>query len=177
MARVLVIDDNATVRGLLAALLRAAGHEARVAAGGVEGLRSLRAAGAGVVLCGLLTPDMGGLGLLGALQAEAPGVPVVLVTSGGAVGGLDAADAAALLGAAGVLSRPFGPGEPAEAVRRALARAACAASPTHAPACGRRGCAPAARAVVRAPAPAGGGKRPARRAATRPPSRPPRGSP
>jgi CheY-like chemotaxis protein len=127
MARVLVIDDSDSARALLPALLRAAGHEARVAAGGAEGLAAFCAGGADLVLCDLYMPDMDGLEVLSALRGEAPAVPVVLVT-GGARGGLGVARAAGLLGA-GLLRKPFSRDELAEAVRSALARAAIAAAP------------------------------------------------
>ena len=47
MARILIIDDNETMREGLGATVRRMGHEAVMASSGAEGLRSSRARRAG----------------------------------------------------------------------------------------------------------------------------------
>ena len=119
MARVLVIDDSDVVRALLAALLRAQGHETGVAAGGDAGLASFREAGADLVLCELFLRGLDGLDVLRRLREAAPGVRFVLMAAAGAAQRADLARTAGLLGV-GLLLKPFALCEVADAVRHAL---------------------------------------------------------
>jgi two-component system phosphate regulon response regulator PhoB len=60
MARVLVIEDDHDLRGILQDALVGAGHEVRTAAAGLEGLRLAREQLPDVVLLDLMLPDIGG---------------------------------------------------------------------------------------------------------------------
>lgn len=79
--RVLVVDDDAEIRELLASVLRRRGLTADVAADGAEALDLLRQNIYSVVLLDLLMPNIDGFAVLGELDsALAP--PVVLVITG-----------------------------------------------------------------------------------------------
>src|SRR5665213_479108 len=73
MARVLIIDDNETMREGLGATVRRMGHEAVLAAGGADGLRQVAAAGGrrGVdfVITDLKMDGVGGLEVVSAVRA------------------------------------------------------------------------------------------------------------
>jgi CheY-like chemotaxis protein len=65
MAHVLVVEDDAQVRGILAALLQEAGHEARAVNDGLEAMDALLLVPQPmVVLLDLLMPRMGGGAIL-----------------------------------------------------------------------------------------------------------------
>lgn len=61
--KILVIEDNDDIADTLADLLRAHGHDVRVARNGAEGLELVQAAQPNVVLCDLGLPGMDGLEL------------------------------------------------------------------------------------------------------------------
>jgi two-component system chemotaxis sensor kinase CheA len=84
--KVLVVDDQFTVRELQRSILRASGYRVEVACDGREALRALGAADDfELVVTDLQMPEMDGLALLGAIRAD-PGrasLPVIVVTSRG----------------------------------------------------------------------------------------------
>jgi two-component system cell cycle response regulator len=91
--RVLVVDDSAVVRRLLADRLRRAGCRVSEAVDGVAALDELRRCPAEVVVTDLSMPRLGGLGLLAALRAEEAPPEVVLLTGGGEADGAAAIEA------------------------------------------------------------------------------------
>jgi two-component system response regulator RegX3 len=60
MARMLVIDDEASLRDTLARMLQREGHEVLTAADGVEGFRCWREHGAAVVILDIFALGTGG---------------------------------------------------------------------------------------------------------------------
>ncbi len=84
--KVLVVDDQFTVRELQRSILRASGYSVEVACDGREALDALRAAGDfDIVVTDLQMPEMDGLELLAAIRADPDrsSLPVVVVTSRG----------------------------------------------------------------------------------------------
>ena len=77
-AIVLLVEDDDDSREIMAEVLAVAGYAVRAAASGAEALLAL--GGAEVVITDLGLPGMGGLELARAVRAQAPSVPVVLVT-------------------------------------------------------------------------------------------------
>jgi two-component system, OmpR family, KDP operon response regulator KdpE len=79
MRRVLVIDDEASIRRLYEIALSNLGWEVAQAATGLEGLEAARGFKPDVVLLDLNLPDMGGSELLGRLRGWST-VPVIVVS-------------------------------------------------------------------------------------------------
>jgi EAL domain-containing protein (putative c-di-GMP-specific phosphodiesterase class I)/CheY-like chemotaxis protein len=84
-ASILVIDDEAPLRELIATALRRAGFEPLTAATGNEGLAVIGSRHVDLVVCDVVLPDMSGFDLVTALRARAgrPTLPVVLITGSG----------------------------------------------------------------------------------------------
>lgn len=78
--RVLVIDDDESVRKLVWAVLRREGHEVIQATSGAEGLAELEAGTFDVVLTDKNLGDLNGLELIARVRASHPSLPVVLMT-------------------------------------------------------------------------------------------------
>jgi two-component system, NtrC family, response regulator HydG len=116
MARVLIIDDNETMREGLAATVRRMGHEAMTAAGGAEGMTQLKRRGADFVITDLKMEGGGGLDVLKAVHEIDPACPTMVVTAFGTV---ETAVEAMRLGAFDFLQKPFAP----EVVRLKVERA------------------------------------------------------
>jgi PAS domain S-box-containing protein len=81
--RILVVDDDASVRETLASLLRASGHRVIEADGGAAGLARLATAEVDMVLTDLGMPDVTGWDVAREAKRRRPGLPVVLVTGWG----------------------------------------------------------------------------------------------
>src|SRR5579863_4190928 len=117
MSRVLVIDDDASLRFTLEAVLSDAGLVVETCDGGPTGLAAFDARGADVVLTDLAMPDMDGMQVLERLRASDPSVPVLMLTAHGSE---RVAVAAIKAGAFDYLPKPFDPDELVLAVRRAV---------------------------------------------------------
>ncbi len=116
MSRILVVDDEPTVRELMRAVLEGAGHETVGAADGNEALEALAGGGFDLILTDVMMPGLDGFALLGHVRESHPDVPVVLVT-----GAVDRRHSpTGPQGASGVLYKPFTHAELREAVARAL---------------------------------------------------------
>ncbi|WP_260854414.1 response regulator [Paraburkholderia sp. BCC1884] len=69
-ARLLVVDDNADLREYMSRILRAAGHDVRLAADGQAALEAARAEPPDLVLSDVMMPRLDGFGLLRELRAD-----------------------------------------------------------------------------------------------------------
>ena len=119
---VLVVDDDATARELIADQLRAEGFSIATAAGGLEGLRRAKELRPIAITLDVMMPDLDGWSVLAALRqdAELAEIPVIMVTI------LDEPRRAVALGAAGYLSKPID----RERLRRLVGRFRSPARPT-----------------------------------------------
>ncbi|HQZ64500.1 MAG TPA: SUMF1/EgtB/PvdO family nonheme iron enzyme, partial [Planctomycetaceae bacterium] len=80
---VLVVEDSRTQSVLFRSMLVKAGYRAVMTSNGREALESIRNSPPHVVITDLDLPEMNGLQLLEAVQAEFPNIPVILVTAVG----------------------------------------------------------------------------------------------
>jgi DNA-binding NtrC family response regulator len=104
MARILVVDDKASMRKMLSGALAAQGHEVRAVGSGGEALLALKRQPAALVLTDLRMPGLDGLALTREVRALHPETAVVVMT---AYGSVDTAVEAMRLGAANFLTKPF----------------------------------------------------------------------
>ncbi len=116
---VLIIDDEADVRELVADVLAGLGHSVTVAGGGREGLARFETGRYDLVLTDLGMPDFNGWDVARAVKASRPDVPVLLLT-----GWADAASPADVPRVEGIIKKPFDLKQLAAAVGQALAASA-----------------------------------------------------
>ena len=83
-ARVLVIDDEAMLRGLLRDMLLACGYEADVAEDGATGLMRYQSERYSAVITDFLMPGMDGFEVVDALRTIDPQVRVIMLTGSAA---------------------------------------------------------------------------------------------
>ena len=101
--RILVVDDDESLRWVTQAQLQQSGYEATAAASGREALDRMREDPPDLVITDLMMPGMSGLELLKRIRAEYPEVIVIMVTAFGAV---DTAVEAMKAGAYDYLTKP-----------------------------------------------------------------------
>jgi DNA-binding response OmpR family regulator len=108
MARVMVVDDDVTVREVVVTYLRAAGYDVGEAADGESALAGLRAERADLVVLDLMLPGIDGLEVCRRIRATGNDVPVIMLTALGSetdrVVGLER-------GADDYVTKPFSPRE------------------------------------------------------------------
>jgi DNA-binding NtrC family response regulator len=121
MARILVVDDEIGIRGAIQRALQRAGHEIMLAVDGLEAARAIREVGADLALIDIHMPNMDGMELLITFQAIAPTMPVVVMSGGDRNRRMGLLADATLMGATGILTKPFTLGELRDVVTRALA--------------------------------------------------------
>lgn len=83
MNKILIIDDEPTIRMLLARLLELEGYEVVKAQDRATALHILREQTVQVVLCDVFLPDGNGVDMVGELQQLAPAAKIVLLTAHG----------------------------------------------------------------------------------------------
>ena len=81
--RVLIVDDDESLRESLELVLAAEGFEVVTAADGVAALGRLEASSFDVVLCDVRMPGMDGIELLPQLVRRLPGTPVIMMSAYG----------------------------------------------------------------------------------------------
>lgn len=116
--RVLIVDDEPTVRRSLARVLSAEHFDVLTAEDGAAALSLLQTTRVDVVLLDVMMPGMSGMEVLGRIKKTHADVEVVMMTG---FADIDTAVAAVRQGAYNFLTKPFGP---TEAVAIALAQAA-----------------------------------------------------
>lgn len=116
-ARVIVVDDEPSVRAVLIASLGEGPYEIREAADGVEALELLREHGADLVLSDLIMPRMAGLELLDEAKKLDPDIAFIILTGAGT---MENAIEALRRSADDYLLKPFEVDEVRLSVERAL---------------------------------------------------------
>ena len=107
--RILVVEDDPSVRGLLQTLLSAEGYDVATASDGLAGLVKATSQPPALVLLDLMMPDLGGVRVLEEMRddPELADIPVIVVT-----GKVDAVPGMrSLLGDDNVFLKPFAVGE------------------------------------------------------------------
>jgi two-component system nitrogen regulation response regulator NtrX len=104
VSRILVVDDEESIRRSLDGLLSDEGYRVETAGDGEEGLRRLEAEPPDVVLLDVALPGRDGLEILEAMRRARPGLPVVMMTGHGTI---ETAVRATRLGAFDFLEKPL----------------------------------------------------------------------
>jgi CheY-like chemotaxis protein len=102
--RILLVDDDASLRSVVAETLRGEGYAVDEASDGAEGLEQLRAAPPDLLLLDLAMPVVDGQGLIAAWRAQEhrPDVPIVILSATPTL-----AEAAHEAGVKAILLKPF----------------------------------------------------------------------
>ena len=116
--RILIVDDEPSIRKVLAAHLTRFGYEVDTSPDGADAIRRLGDEPFHVVVSDLRMPNVDGLQLLAWCGTNLPGLPVILMTAHGTV---DTAVEAIKRGAFDYVTKPFDTDELHAVIRKALA--------------------------------------------------------
>jgi two-component system nitrogen regulation response regulator GlnG len=119
-ARILVADDEDSLRWVLEKSLRQAGYDVTAVADGAAAVRAFEAAPFDLVLLDVKMPGLDGLTALGRIRSARPDAQVVMMTAHGT---MDTAIQAMQKGAYDYIAKPFDLDEVVLLVERALAAA------------------------------------------------------
>jgi chemosensory pili system protein ChpA (sensor histidine kinase/response regulator) len=127
-ARILIADDDASVRRLLELMLRKGHYQLAMAPNGFKALEYMQNERPDIVICDLMMPEMDGFEVLRAAKADAKlaHIPIIVVTAAGQQAHVEEA---LRLGAAACVLKPFAQAHFLETVRAALAPLAAIANP------------------------------------------------
>lgn len=123
MARILVIDDDAAIRGSVRRVLERAGYTVREASDGEAGIRQLRTDPVDLVLTDIYMPGEDGFATMRRVRREWPKIKIITMSGGNRAGPADLNAGAAAMGAARTLSKPFNNEDLIDAVRSVLGEA------------------------------------------------------
>ncbi|HEY8370778.1 MAG TPA: sigma-54 dependent transcriptional regulator [Thermodesulfobacteriota bacterium] len=104
LKRILIVDDEESMRHMLSIMLKKEGFEVEVAANGQLALEALSRSGFDAVLCDIRMPEMDGVGFLKSLGQRVHELTVIMMS---AFGTIDTAIEAMKLGAYDYISKPF----------------------------------------------------------------------
>lgn len=117
MARVLLVDNEASILSVLSTLLKAEGYEVFPFKEGEKALERIRAESYDLMVSDIRMTPVSGMDLLRAARAERPGMSVIMLT---AYGSVETAIEAMKLGAFDYVTKPFKVDELLITIRRAL---------------------------------------------------------
>jgi DNA-binding response OmpR family regulator len=120
MARILLIDDDELLRGVLARALAHAGHDVLQASDGQQGVDLFQVAGVDLVITDLVMPVQEGVETILKLRQANKTLPIIAI-SGGVTNSPLYLNLAKKIGAKCILPKPFTPQELLAAINAVLA--------------------------------------------------------
>jgi DNA-binding response OmpR family regulator len=106
--KILLIDDDETIRAVLSLTLERAGHTVILAGDGREGLRYLEQNSVDLVVTDIVMPETEGMELIQRLRTTRPHLKIIVMSGGGRLRDTSYLESATLLGANYALTKPFG---------------------------------------------------------------------
>jgi DNA-binding NtrC family response regulator len=118
--RIMIVDDDASIRRTLHLLLSRQGYEVIQASDGFEAVRLWRQRGGDLVITDLHMPQKDGIETIVELLSHSPGLRIIAMSGGGQTKRLDLLGNMAMLGTILTVEKPFTLDEMMTAVSRAL---------------------------------------------------------
>ena len=106
MPLVMLVDDNDLVREVLKELLIEADYDVLVVNNGQQAISGYRASKPDVIVTDILVPGIAGIELIRYLRREAPALPILVISGGGATE-QNLLQQATEAGASATLTKPF----------------------------------------------------------------------
>lgn len=122
MAQILVVDDDAQFRQMLAQMLRQDGHQVSVAGDGMEALQLLERINTDLIITDILMPNKDGIETIMELLQQGCATPIIAISGGRrSIAAEFNLSSAALVGVRATLAKPFTRDDLRKVVSAALA--------------------------------------------------------
>jgi DNA-binding NtrC family response regulator len=118
--RILIVDDDTEIRKTVTAMLESIGFLVMAVAGANAAIALIDRERPDVILTDIHMAEGDGLELINAVRDRGLNIPIVAMSGGGAISGLDNLELARKLGAAAIVDKPFRSSHLAEALDRAI---------------------------------------------------------
>lgn len=108
MIKILVVDDEASVRKMVTNTIASVGYEVIEASSGAEAYDACKETSIDLIITDVVMPDKNGIDLIMEVKKEYPDLPVIAISGGGGITGrFDYLEIAKLVGAKNILKKPF----------------------------------------------------------------------
>lgn len=107
MKKILLVDDEASIRSMMKVLLAGADREIVEAANGTEAQELLDNSHFNLVISDVIMPDCDGIELVMSIRRKQPEIPVIIMSGGGRVQADHYLNLAKKLGATKIFEKPF----------------------------------------------------------------------
>lgn len=122
MAKILIVDDEDTIRNMIKIVLEREGYEVLEAVNGEDAIEKAAGEELDLLITDLVMPEKNGIDLILQLKDSQKDLPVLAISGGGGVTGrFDYLPVAKLIGASNILRKPFEMSELKEVVKTLLA--------------------------------------------------------
>jgi DNA-binding response OmpR family regulator len=108
MARILVIDDDEIVNGMIVQMLTEAGFEAEGAHDGAQGLKLFDQKTYDLIITDIVMPGKEGIETIGAIRKKSRTLPIIAISGGGILNSDRYLAMALEFGANQTIQKPFG---------------------------------------------------------------------
>ena len=126
MKKVLVIDDQDSLRNMLVRMLKSSDFETRSAENGSEGMAICRDWAPDVILTDVFMPEQDGLETIRAVRKLRKDIGIIAMSGGGEMGEFEMLRTARMMGATRILTKPFTMAELKNALDEVLIETAAA---------------------------------------------------
>lgn len=123
MAHILLIEDDAQFRVMMALMLVKDGHQIATANNGLEGLLHYFQNWPNLVITDILMPEKSGLEIIAEIRKQSPHIPIIAISGGSKdINKESCLSAAEKIGADQVLTKPFSLDEMRKAINYVLGK-------------------------------------------------------
>ena len=129
MARILIIDDDDTLRGIIVKSLTYAGHQVTQTNNGRKGVELFRSDPTDLVITDMVMPEQEGMETIKILHREFPQLRIIAMSGGGHGAAEHYLQVAGVSGANAMIRKPFSPDALIELVKTQLAVKALPGAP------------------------------------------------
>ena len=107
MYKILVIDDDPSIREMLVEVLGDAGYGVEAASDGIEALRMIKASPPDLIVTDIIMPEQDGVGVMLQLAKEHPNIKTIAISGGGRISPESYLYMAEKFGAVKTFTKPF----------------------------------------------------------------------
>jgi DNA-binding NtrC family response regulator len=118
--KILVIDDDPSIREMLTEVLNDAGYSVDTASDGVEALRMIKSSTPELIVTDIIMPEQDGVGVMLQLSKEHPDIKIIAISGGGRISPESYLYMAEKFGAVKTFTKPFDINDFVDAVKTLL---------------------------------------------------------